>query len=657
MMDLSGRTLGQYEILAQMGQIGMATVCRAELSTSPPTPPDGLAMDAGESDEPAFTPAEAAPDGGPEPVIPPPPPGPAGQPAPPDPGGRVPAWLWVSGCLTGLIFCAALAAAALLLTRVINLGSIGAPPVEEAAELIVEETGGTLTTAVFAWPQEFDTLNPLYTNLWSTAITSDIWNCSAWVFDDSMTPVPVLVTEIPSLENAGISRDGRTITLTLRDDIYWQDGEPITARDFLFTYEMATDPSNTVWWYPYNQAENVEAVDDRTIRMTFDQPFAPWLAEFWRGLLPEHILAPVYAAEGTIDMAEWNLAPTVGCGPFQFDEWEPGSYARFVAWDDYWLGRPNIDEIILRFVSDDRVSNMALINGEADLGMWFAYSDVPTLEQAGIEIIPVNAGYNEGLLINMDPELQHPALADQRVRQAITVAIDRDAIADLLLGLTYVAETPWEGSPYQDPYLDRYQYDPSMARNLLEAAGWRDQDGDGIREDGQGIELVLTYGTNTRQVRQDVQALVQQDLLDVGIGVELLTYDTDIYFATYGEGGPCARGELDLFEYSSAYNFPDPERISFTCSEVPSDRLPDGYNDQHLCDPHLDALFAEQRTLMDPAARTEVFHEISRYMYEQAYWIGLWYDPDLFGVRNTFTGVRISGADPFFNIYEWDIAD
>jgi peptide/nickel transport system substrate-binding protein len=438
----------------------------------------------------------------------------------------------------------------------------------------------------------------------------------------------------------------------------WHDGEPITSEDFIFNYEMSLDPGNAVAsQYPFDQLVSMEAPDDQTVVMTFAEPFAPWLAAFAYPIaLPEHVLGPVFEAEGTIDAAEWNLAPSVGCGPFVFEEWESGSFARFTAWDDYWLGRPGIDEIVFQFVPDDAAMVAALVNGDADMGTFFAYSDLPTLEEAGIEIIAVNSGYNEGIFVNMDPELQHPALADANVRRAIAMGIDRETIVnDLLLGLTYVAVTPWEGSPAQDPGLEAYPYDPVEAAALLDAAGWTDTDGDDIRDDGAGTPLSLTYGTNTRQVRQDVQAVVQQQLAEIGVEVDLLTYDSDIYFSTYGEGGPCARGELDLFEYSSSYNFPDPDRVSFICSEVPSDEFPDGGNDQHLCDPDLDALFAQQLTIVDPAARTEVFNEITSYMYDQTYWIGMWYDPDIFGVRETVTGVEISGADPFFNVYEWDM--
>lgn len=100
--------------------------------------------------------------------------------------------------------------------------------------------------ATFIFTQEFDNLNPLYTNQWFTALTYQMWSCYAWNYDDQNNPVPVLVTEMPTVENGGISEDGKTITFNLRDDLVWSDGEPLTADDFVFTYDMTIDPNNTV---------------------------------------------------------------------------------------------------------------------------------------------------------------------------------------------------------------------------------------------------------------------------------------------------------------------------------------------------------------------------------------------------------------------------
>ena len=109
----------------------------------------------------------------------------------------------------------------------------------------------------FVWTQEFDTLSPIYTNMWFVSVVYPAYMCPAWLFDDQNSPFPYLVTEIPSVENGGLTSDGRTFTLTLRDDIVWSDGEPITSADFKFTYDMIMSDKNAVnTRSPYDQIES-----------------------------------------------------------------------------------------------------------------------------------------------------------------------------------------------------------------------------------------------------------------------------------------------------------------------------------------------------------------------------------------------------------------
>lgn len=514
----------------------------------------------------------------------------------------------------------------------------------------------TPKVAKFIFTQEFDSLNPLYTNMWFSAITHQIWNCWAWDFDELNNPRPILVKEMPSAANGGISADGKTITMKLRDDIVWSDGEKITSADFAFTYNMTVDPKNAVSsTSPYDKIVSFETPDEQTVVMTFEEAYAPWVGTLWHGIIPEHVLKPVFDQNGTIDNAEWNRAPSVGCGPFVFKEWESGSFSRFQANEKYWLGKPKLDEIFIRFVPDDASQIAALKAGDGDLGTFFPFSDVPDLEKAGISVIKSFSGYNEVWYLNVHPDKAHPALLDVRVRKALAYGFDRATLVnDLLLGKTAPAATMWDNSPYVDPSLTPYPYDPEKAKSLLDEAGWKDTNNDGVR-DKDGVELVLRYGTTTREIRQDTQAVAQQQLAAIGVKVELSNYDSDIYFAGYGENGPAARGELDIFEYSTVTQFPDPDSSDFLCSEIPSDESPAGVNWTGLCDKELDQLFQLQATQVDFSERQQTFWKISKLIYDQVYTLGLWQDPDLFGISSRLTNVKISGATPFFNIIEWDM--
>ena len=533
------------------------------------------------------------------------------------------------------------------------------PPAEEAA---TEAPAAERKVATLIWTQEFDTLNPLYTGMWFVSAIFPVYTCQTWWFDDQNEPVANLVTEIPSSENGGLSEDGRTITLKLRDDIVWSDGTPITSADFKFTYDMLLADGNAVSSRsPYDLIESFETPDDRTVIATFTDPYAPWLSSLFAGssgisIVPAHILQPVFDAEGTIDTAEWNKAPTVGCGPFVFDEWQSGSFARFVANENYWAGRPKLDELFFRFVPDDASQIAALVAGDGDVGTFFAYSDLPQLQDAGIKVINSFSGYNEGWYFNMHPEKGNPALKDQKVRQAIALGFNRQKLVqDLLLGGTNVAATDWDNSPWIAPGIEPYPYDPEKAKSLLAEAGWVDTNGDGT-VDKDGVELELKYGTTNREVRQDTQAVAQQDLAEIGIKIELLSYDSDIFFSSYAEDGPSANFSLDIIEYSDSPNFPDPDTSAWRCAEIPSDENPAGVNPTGLCDDKLEALFAKQETQVDFDQRQQTFHEITQYIFDQAYWIGVWQDPDLFGFSNRMQNVKISGATPFYNVAEWDLS-
>jgi ABC-type transport system substrate-binding protein len=153
----------------------------------------------------------------------------------------------------------------------------------------------------------------------------------------------------------------------------------------------------------------------------------------------------------------------------------------------------------------------------------FAYSDVADLEAAGIEIFKVFSGYNEVWYFYLDPEEGHPALQDVKVRQAIAMAFDRFALnKDLNLGLTIPAATEWDVTPYVDPSIQPIPHDPEKP-----SSSWTALLGiaTAMARDKDGVELKLTFGTTTRNC-MDTQAVAQQQLAGVGIGVELLNYDS-----------------------------------------------------------------------------------------------------------------------------------
>ena len=187
-----------------------------------------------------------------------------------------------------------------------------------------------------------------------------------------------------------------------------------------------------------------------------------------------------------------------------------------------------------------------------------------------------------------------------------------------------------------------------------------DSDGDGTRDkeiDGEKVDLKLRYIANQRQLRKDVQAVVQQMWAAVGIQAELVNYGDD-YFNSYADGGPQPTGQYDIAVYSNAGSFPDPEAsFNWLCSEIVGPDNPEGGNWQGYCNPALDELFNKQAVTTDPEARKQLYYQIGKIMYDDVVWLGLWKDPDLWSVSTRLQGARLSGATPFWNVHEWSLEE
>lgn len=277
-----------------------------------------------------------------------------------------------------------------------------------------------------------------------------------------------------------------------------------------------------------------------------------------------------------------------------------------------------------------------------------------------MNVVATPGGYNESWFLNVNPDTAHPAMLDVRVRQAIALATDRFSIVQNLLkpDINPVNATFWDNTPgYAADTLQPYPYDPEQAKQLLDEAGWVDSNGDGTR-DKDGVELILRYATTTRELRKNVQAVVAQQWELVGIKAELINHSSDIFWNNYNDGGPQAKGEYDIAEYSQSPNGPpDPEASNnWLCSEVASADNPDGGNWQGYCDAKMDELLKQQAVTADPAARLAVYREIQQKMYDEVLYIGMWKDPDLWSIHTALQNVNLSGPTPFWNANAWTVA-
>jgi peptide/nickel transport system substrate-binding protein len=548
------------------------------------------------------------------------------------------------------------------------------PAAEEPTEEPMAEEPAELKTITITFFEEPDSLNPLYTTMWFAQLAYNLTHLSFWNFDDSQNANLELAAEFPTKENGGISEDDLTITIPLRQDAMWTDGTPVTAHDYVFTYEMVMAEGNAVQSrYPFDTfVESVTALDDYTVEIVMNEPYVAWASGFDAGIdfLPKHILEPVFDAEGTIDNAEWNRNPTVTNGPYKLKEWEAASHLIFEANDDYWRGRSKIDQIFIRIVPDDEAQMAAIKAGDSDIGVFMTAADKPDIDElSDVELIASGGGgwveswffnlISEEMAAENELEPGHVALQDKLVRQAIVMGFDRQELIDsLFYGLYRIPAVFWWDTPYEDASIEPWPYDPEGAMALLDEAGWVDTNSDGTR-DKDGVELVIQYSTTAgNELRESTGLVFQQAMAEIGVGVEILNYSYDVIWNAYGDEGPVALGQYDIAEWSTlADDYPDPNSFGWLCSEIPSPDSPAGANWQGVCMDELEELFAQQAVTVDQNARIELYHEIESIMHDEMFWMGVRTDPDFWGLNNRLENVKFAGLESFWNVYEWDVAE
>ncbi|HJN18378.1 MAG TPA: peptide ABC transporter substrate-binding protein, partial [Armatimonadota bacterium] len=332
---------------------------------------------------------------------------------------------------------------------------------------------------IVGYDREPDTLNRF-----STHILEDIQVCvieGLTIADDQMNVRPLLATEVPTLENGSVVlRDdgGMDVTWRLRPDLSWHDGTPLTSADIAFTVAAINDPGyNPESTDGFDRIASVETPDALTAVVRYREVYAPYALQFIRGLLPKHVL------DGRdIDRAQdYNRNP-LGTGPYRVAEWRTGEYILLERVPTYWRGPAKIRQILFKFLTNTNTRINQLKSGEVHvvaLVPWDRYREIAPLSEIAVHRMAGNS--YEHVTLNQE---QFPPFADLQVRRAMIHAIDRGLISETLLdGLAPVTHGPIQPLSWaHNDQVRRYTYDPDRSRRLLDAAGWRDSDGDGVRD-------------------------------------------------------------------------------------------------------------------------------------------------------------------------------
>lgn len=486
------------------------------------------------------------------------------------------------------------------------------------------------------------------------------------------TLIPVLAAAIPTVENGGLAADGRSVTWKLKPDVRWSDGQPFTAEDVVFTYEFVSDPEVAAVTDKYYEAiAKVEAVDPLTVKITFKQPNPSWELPFTGQngmIIPKHVFAKAKGVNVRRDPA--NLQP-IGTGPYRFIAVTEGQWT-FAANEQYRDGLPAFSLVELQGgVTPYVAARRVLRDGDADFAhnLQLDVDDRVALAEAGEgKVVATFGSYVERIMLNptdpnqVTPEGErssaknpHPFLNDLQVRKAIDQAIDRDAIANRIYGnagqpVRQLLPFPKE---YANPKLD-HRYDPAGAIALLDQAGWKDTNGNGIR-DKNGQEMRVIFQTPINPVRQETQSLVQENLRAVGIEVEIRRVAIDDFFsADPQQTRSINHFYADMQEYNAGSDTPDPAIYMswWLCDEVASlENKWQKPNNARYCNPAYDKLWEQASKELDPQKRAQLFQQMNTILAQDVAVIPIVWRAVTNGVSD-----RITGVDPTpWDASTWDI--
>ena len=476
--------------------------------------------------------------------------------------------------------------------------------------------------AVFtvAYLNEVDSFNPF---LGIEASSFEMWalmydSLTGYTMED-MQPAPSLATDWEA------SEDGLTWTFTMRDDATWSDGEPLTSADVAHTYGRILDggPERSTWGSYLKGVTDVATPDDTTVELTFENPSSsmPLLPI---PIVPEHVWKDISEDDVKDYANEPDDGGVVGSGPFVLREGTAGgSTYSFDPNPDYWGGAPHIDGIVFRVFKSEDPAIQALIKGEVDFVEGISALQVQSLEgQDNIEAINGDSPGFDEIAFNVgsidtktgDPIGDvNPAVTDPAFRWALNFAVDRDKIIQTAYqgggqpGSTIIPPA-YSGYRWEPPAEDAPVFDLEKAGQLLDEAGYT-LGGDGMRTlpDGSAMDPLRLFSRSDSQTSQDVMEFFAEWLDQLSIPHELRAVESNNLTKIILDG------EFDAFEWGW-YVEPDPtSMLSYmTCDQL------GGWSDSWYCNEDYDALFEQQQTELDKAAREEQVKQMQEMLYYDA---------------------------------------
>ena len=276
--------------------------------------------------------------------------------------------------------------------------------------------------------EDIEFLNVLYTQGGNSLSSSKLAQRGLLFTDAESNWVGELATEVPTLENGGVSEDGLTITYKLRDGITWHDGEPVTSADVKATWDMIMNPDYAVITrFGYDRIGSVETPDPLTVVVTFAEPFASWPILF-DAIIPKHVID---ANAADLDNSEAMRQP-VGFGPFKIVDWKVGESIEYEAFDNYWKGRPKLDRLFIRILPSVDALMQAIEAKEIDIAwaMPASYVTADPRSRAAGNQARHSESRKRGAACHERRRRIGADLRRKELRQALQHAVDKQQIID-----------------------------------------------------------------------------------------------------------------------------------------------------------------------------------------------------------------------------------
>lgn len=491
-----------------------------------------------------------------------------------------------------------------------------------------------------------------------------------------------------------VDQDTNLVTITLRDDVYWHDGEQVTAGDIAFTHEIIGHPDYTgvryssdmqsivgMEAYKNGEADSIEGitvVDDLTLEIQYESVGVQMLQAgggIWTYAAPRHYLEDIPVAE--LESAPEIRENPIGFGPFMVDNIVPGESVSYTRFDDYYLGTPNLERIELETVPSS-TAVAAMENHQFDLFLsmptdqYENFEDIPGYTVLGRQenaytYIGFKLGEWQGAQEDDEGNVTEPAqnvpdpdakMADVNLRQAMAYAIDNDAVgARFYQGLRSRATSPIipNFADYYNDDLEGYAYDPDRANELLDEAGYEDTNGDGFRETPDGEELVINFASMAGgDVAEPISEYYMQSWRNIGLNVQLL--DGRLHeFNSFYDRVEADDPNIDIYQAAwGTGSDPTPDGLYGRYAPFNYTRWATEENDAFMED-----MLSEQG--FDVEWRAEVFREWQEYFMEELPIIPTLFRNEVFPVNNRVGAYDITvGEDPDTpgaGIHTWYLID